>query len=65
MTVLSVGMDSAEQYFVYCAARQPSSATVCGETREDPALRHQRKGPDAAGPGQHLGCSGEEGCTQC
>ncbi|XP_056321504.1 probable ubiquitin carboxyl-terminal hydrolase FAF-X [Danio aesculapii] len=31
-------MDSAEQHFVYCAARQPSSATVCGETGEDPAI---------------------------
>lgn len=53
------GMDSAEQYFVYCAARQPSSTTVCGETGEDPAIRHQRKGPNASGPRQHLGRSGE------
>lgn len=52
-------MDSAEQHFVYCAARQPSSATVCGETGEDPAICHQRKGSYASGPGQHLGRSGK------
>lgn len=40
VNVLYAGVDSAEQYFVYCAARQSSSATICGETREDPALRH-------------------------
>lgn len=59
MHLFPTGMDSAEQYFVYCAARQPSSATVCGETGEDPAICHQRKGPNASGPGQHLGSSGE------
>lgn len=59
MHLFPTGMDSAEQHFVYCAKRQPSSATVCGETGEDPAIRHQRKGPNASGPGQHLGRSGE------
>lgn len=59
MHLFPTGMDSAEQHFVYCAKRQSSSATVCRETGEDPAICHQRKGPNASGPGQHLGCSGE------
>lgn len=40
LCVFVSGMDSAEQHSVHCPERQSSSAAVCREAGEDPAIRH-------------------------